>query len=720
MNLLSRLLLVTAFCAPVLRAQTVSVSPVAATIGTSAGTVTLAVTLTYSGTMGSVGFQIGSVPANWTYVSKGGANPPEVAPFVGEMGSFGFAYTTIPASPARFEFTVAYPAGLSGSQVFSSVSAIFRFSENGVSRQQIVSAPNLVFSPAASGVTAPAISLQPSGASLVAGGSHTLAVNATGSSPLAFQWRRNGVAIAGATGSQYALSNLTSATAGTYTVLVSNAVGSVLSAPATITVSENAVRFPYAGFYLGSLSGGGSFALMVRDDRTGAFVGFSSSARKALVASSISVDPSGRLAGVMEPGLAASFAGETEPSRAALEGEFAVAGTFAVDGSLTGSVERLGLSFTASGPARSAGWERFAGYYPAGSAGGAGRAYVIVAPSGEGFAAVFTGSSEDGSRLTADTAGRLSGSSGFSGEIRAGGVLGLDYTPASGGTISFLGAETSIARQSERLLNISSRSPTGGNGDSLIAGFVVGGVAPRRLLLRVVGPGLSPFGVVGALPAARLELYRSGQLVASSNDWDEVPAKAAETAAIAAQVGAFALKPGSRDAALFAELLPGAYTLVAASQTSARGVALVEAYDADSNKATSAEKLVNIATRARAGSGDEALIAGFVVSGTVPKRLLVRGVGPGLAQFGVEEVLARTEIAVFSGDRVVIRNSGWSAGPEPAAIVAAASKVGAFPLPSGSADSALLAYFAPGAYTAQLTGPGNVSGNALIEVYEVP
>jgi len=90
--------------------------------------------------------------------------------------------------------------------------------------------------------------------------------------------------------------------------------------------------------------------------------------------------------------------------------------------------------------------------------------------------------------------------------------------PASGGTISFLGAETSVPRQTERLLNISSRSPTGGNGDSLIAGFVVGGVAPRRLLLRVVGPGLSPFGVVGALPAARLELYRSGQLVVSPND----------------------------------------------------------------------------------------------------------------------------------------------------------------------------------------------------------
>lgn len=720
MNLLLRLLLAMGCCAPVLRSQSVSVSPVAATIGTTAGTVTLSVTLTYTGTMSSIGFQIGSVPANWTFVSKGGANPPEVAPFSGEMGSFGFAYTSIPASPARFEFTVAYPAGLAGSQVFSSVSAIFRFSENGASRQQIVSAPNLVFSPAPAGAAAPAISIQPSGASLVAGGSHTMTVTASGSSPLAYQWRRNGVALPGATGSQYALTNVIAASAGSYTVIVSNSAGSVMSAAATITVSESAARFPYAGVYVGSLGGGGSFALLVREDRTGAFVGFSIPAKKAVVAPAVSVDSAGRLSGAVEPGLAVTSAGEAEPARAAFEGEFAVAGTFGTDGSLTGSVERLGLSFSAAGPARSAGLERFAGYYPAGSAGGSGRAHVIVAPSGEGFAAVLTGSGEDGSRISADATGRLSGSNGFSGEIRAGGILALDYLPPSGGTTSFLGAETSAPRQAERLLNISSRSPTGGNGDSLIAGFVVGGGASRRLLLRVVGPGLSAFGVGGALPAARLELYRSGQLVASSNDWDEVPAKAAEAAAVATQVGAFALKPGSRDAALLAELLPGAYTLVAASQTAARGVALVEAYDADSAKPGGAEKLVNIATRARAGSGDEALIAGFVVSGTVPKRLLVRGVGPGLAQFGVEDVLSRTEIAVYSGDRVVTRNSGWSAAPEPAAIAAAAAKVGAFALPAGSADSALLAYFAPGAYTAQLSGPANASGNALIEVYEVP
>jgi hypothetical protein len=716
-----RILFFVLFAPLLLRGQTVSVSPVASTIGTSAGTVTLSVTLTYSGSMGSIGFQIGSVPPNWTYVSKGGANPPEVAPFSGEMGSFGFAYTSIPASPARFEFTVAHPAGLSGSQVFSAVSAIFRFSENGASKQQIVSAPNLVFSPVASGTSAPAISVQPSGASLSVGGAHTLSVSATGSAPLAYQWRRNGVAIAGATGSQYAIANAVVASAGSYSVIVSNAVGSVLSSTATITVSESVARSPYAGVHIGSLSGGGVFALLIRDDRSGVFVGFSSSVKKALVALAVSVDSAGRLKGSTEPSHGApSAVGDGSPPRMAFEGEFPVAGSFGADGSLSGSVERLGLSFSSAGPVRSAGLERFSGFYVAGSAGGAARGYLVVAASGEGVAVVFTDSGEDGSRVTADASGRLSGGNGFTGEIRSGGLLALDYTATAAGRTSFLGAEISAPRQPERLLNISSRSPTGGNGDSLIAGFVVGGNASRRLLLRVIGPGLSAFGVGGALPAARLELYRAGQLVASANDWDEVPAKAAETSAIAAQVGAFALKPGSRDAALFAELLPGAYTLVAASQTGARGVALVEAYDADAGKPAGSERLVNIATRARAGGGDDALIAGFVISGVVPKRLLVRGVGPGLAQFGVEEVLARTEIAVFSGDRVVTRNSGWTAGPEPAAIAAAAAKVGAFALPAGSADSALLAYFSPGAYTAQLTGPAGASGNALIEVYEVP
>ena len=149
-------------------------------------------------------------------------------------------------------------------------------------------------------------------------------------------------------------------------------------------------------------------------------------------------------------------------------------------------------------------------------------------------------------------------------------------------------------------------------------------------------------------------------------------------------------------------------------------IALVEAYDADSNKATSAEKLVNIATRARAGAGDAALIAGFVVSGSVPKQLLIRGIGPGLVQFGVDEVLLTTELSVYAGDRMIARNVGWGSASESAAIAAAASKVGAFGLTSGSADSALLAFFAPGAYTAQVTNAAGATGVALVEVYELP
>jgi hypothetical protein len=369
--------------------------------------------------------------------------------------------------------------------------------------------------------------------------------------------------------------------------------------------------------------------------------------------------------------------------------------------------------------------DRYAGFYRAGSAGGSARGYTLVAPSGEGVVALLTGAVEDGARVNVDSAGRISGGAGIAGvstgEIRSGGIIALNYIPVSGGSaVSFLGAETSAARTPERLMNISSRSRSGGGADSLIAGFVVGGSTSRKLLLRVVGPGLAGFGVEGVLPAARLELYRSGQLVASANDWDEVQSKGVETAAVASQVGAFALKPGSRDSSLLVDLLPGAYTMVAASQTTGSGIALVEAYDADGSRTSGTERLVNIATRARAGAGDAALIAGFVVSGSVPKQLLIRGIGPGLVQFGVDEVLLTTELSVYAGDRMIARNVGWGSASESAAIAAAASKVGAFGLTSGSADSALLAFFAPGAYTAQVTGVGNAAGNALIEVYEVP
>jgi hypothetical protein len=91
---------------------------------------------------------------------------------------------------------------------------------------------------------APSITTQPSSQTATAGQAATFTVAATGTAPLSYQWRKNGVAISGATSSIYTTSATTSSDSGTqFTVLVSNTVGGVTSSPATLTVTSSAA-FP--------------------------------------------------------------------------------------------------------------------------------------------------------------------------------------------------------------------------------------------------------------------------------------------------------------------------------------------------------------------------------------------------------------------------------------------------------------------------------------------
>lgn len=192
---------------------------------------------------------------------------------------------------------------------------------------------------------------------------------------------------------------------------------------------------------------------------------------------------------------------------------------------------------------------------------------------------------------------------------------------------------------------------------------------------------------------------------------------AGEIAAAAAQSGAFALTAGSADAAILTTLAPGAYSAIVSAADGRPGVGLIEVYDLSGPSGE--QRLVNISTRATAGVGDATLSAGLVVSGAVPKRVLVRAAGPALAAFGVRGVLARPWLRIFSGDKLLAENEGWSRADDPAGIAAAARQVGAFAFENAGADAAVLINLAPGAYTAQVTAKDNGVGIALIEVYDV-
>ncbi len=134
-----------------------------------------------------------------------------------------------------------------------------------------------------------------------------------------------------------------------------------------------------------------------------------------------------------------------------------------------------------------------------------------------------------------------------------------------------------------RLANVASRALTGPGQSAHVLGFVVSGARPKAMLVRGVGPALTPFGITNALPDPSLTIFdAAGQAVFTNNDWSASvagAATAAELATAATRAGAFALPANSRDAALLVQLDPGAYTAVVSDASGATGVSLVEVHE---------------------------------------------------------------------------------------------------------------------------------------------
>jgi hypothetical protein len=299
-------------------------------------------------------------------------------------------------------------------------------------------------------------------------------------------------------------------------------------------------------------------------------------------------------------------------------------------------------------------------------------------------------------------------------------------TDANGPLRSRMARLTVAPPQAGRLVNLSVRAGTPGNGAALIVGAAVAG-GSKEVLVRGVGPTLAAFGVAGTLTDPRLDVHAlvNGRdtTVASNNDWGASGA-AATTAlrAAFASAGAFGLGNGSsRDAALVTTW-DGLRTVHVADTAGRSGVALLELYDL---QPASAGRLTNLSARSVAGSGDAALIIGFVVSGNQPRRLLVRGIGPRLASgFGVTGVLTdpKVELYLNEGGRTTLfaANDNW-AEEGVAPVRAAFAAVGAFDLPDAtSRDAAMVVTVPAGAFTAQVSGIGGATGEALVEIYELP
>lgn len=260
-----------------------------------------------------------------------------------------------------------------------------------------------------------------------------------------------------------------------------------------------------------------------------------------------------------------------------------------------------------------------------------------------------------------------------------------------------------------RLSNLSVRA-RGGVGDGvLIAGFVLRGEGPREVLARGVGPTLAAFGVGGVMADPRVQLFAGEGVVAENAAWS-----GAALVEAAARAGAFPLVAGSADAAVVGELNATVHTLHVADGAGVGGVALAEVYALGGDTAT---RLVNVSARVGVGTGAEVLIAGFVIEGGA-RAVLVRAVGPTLADFGVGGVLATPRLTVFRGAENLVEVGGVASSPT--LLATAAADAGAFGLAAGRGDAVLVATLPPGAYTAQVDGVGGTTGVALVEVYVLP
>jgi hypothetical protein len=241
------------------------------------------------------------------------------------------------------------------------------------------------------------------------------------------------------------------------------------------------------------------------------------------------------------------------------------------------------------------------------------------------------------------------------------------------------------------------------NGDSvMIGGFIITGDAAKKVVLRALGPSLADAGVKGVLADPVLELYDStGALIKQNDNW---------TSPLPEYVVAAGLTPKYPSESLIAATLPpGSYTAVLRGADSTTGVALCELYDLD----PASSRISNLSTRGEAGSGDEAMIGGFIIGGTESTEILVRAIGPSLTALGVSGALLDPVLELRGSDgSLLFENDDWRSDQEQQILDSTIP-------PSSDKESAIVATLPPGNYTALVHGAGDSTGVALVEVYNL-
>ena len=360
------------------------------------------------------------------------------------------------------------------------------------------------------GTTAPVFGFQPVPQTVAPGSTVVFNANASGSP--AYQWLRNDTPIIGATKPVLVLSGVTAAQAGSYTVVATNAVGSVTSTAATLALSSTLGTGRLSNLAIRTNAGTGAETLIVGFAVGGAVTAGDKPLLVRGVGPSLALFG---LSGVLVDPVATMFLGATTvaendnwggaaqiASRAAQVGAFNFVSASSLDAALA------------------------------------------VTPSPNSYTVQVTGK---------------------------GGGTGVALAEIYDAT-----AADAFTAATPRLVNVSARTQVGTGGNLLIAGFVIGGTAPKTVLIRAAGPELAVFGIQGALLDPKLQLFSGATMIQENDDWGGDP----QLTTVGTAVGAFAFSnPASKDALLLVTLAPGSYTAQVSGANNSIGIALVEVYE---------------------------------------------------------------------------------------------------------------------------------------------
>jgi hypothetical protein len=240
----------------------------------------------------------------------------------------------------------------------------------------------------------------------------------------------------------------------------------------------------------------------------------------------------------------------------------------------------------------------------------------------------------------------------------------------------------------------------------MIGGFIITGNAMKPVLLRALGPSLTAFGVSGVLLDPVLELRNSNSSLMTNDNWVDSPQRS--------QFEGTVFKPSDdRESVVLATLSAGNYTALLTGKDNTTGVGTVEVYDRDQ---AAAAQLGNISTRGFVQSGENVMIGGFILGGaTNNARIALRGIGPSLAQFGLNPVLEDPTLELKDANgTTLVANDDWLSDPVSAAMLTA-NGLGL----KDTKESGIFTLLPPGQFTAILAGKSGGVGIGLVEIYNL-